>query len=116
MSTSECAVDQDGYVLDEIVQTRRDTKAAKRLLIRFLKKQGLSSSVLHTRKWAQPISAWETRRRLGFNDMILNPINLKATRFNSTWRCQSISLDQRNAENRRDHKNNHDQKQPFYDG
>jgi putative transposase len=34
------AVDQDGYVLDEIVQTRRDTKAAKRLLIRLLKKQG----------------------------------------------------------------------------
>ncbi|MBY5701090.1 IS6 family transposase, partial [Rhizobium leguminosarum] len=28
------AVDQDGYVLDEIVQTRRDTKAAKRLLVR----------------------------------------------------------------------------------
>lgn len=35
------AVDQDGYVLDEIVQTRRDTKAAKRLLKRLLKKQGL---------------------------------------------------------------------------
>jgi putative transposase len=34
------AVDQDGYVLDEIVQTRRDTKAAKRLLMRLLKKQG----------------------------------------------------------------------------
>lgn len=33
------AVDQDGYVLDEIVQTRRDTKAAKRLLVRLLKKQ-----------------------------------------------------------------------------
>jgi putative transposase len=36
---SQCfwpAVDQDGYVLNEIVQTRRDTKAAKRLL----KKQG----------------------------------------------------------------------------
>ena len=26
-------VDQDGYVLDEIVQVRRDTKAAKRLLV-----------------------------------------------------------------------------------
>src|SRR6478735_2286505 len=26
------AVDQDGYVLDEIVQSRRDTNAAKRLL------------------------------------------------------------------------------------
>jgi putative transposase len=34
------AVDQDGYVLDEIVQTRRNTKAAKRLLKRLLRKQG----------------------------------------------------------------------------
>jgi putative transposase len=34
------AVDQDGYVLDEIVQARRDTKAAKRLLTRLLRKQG----------------------------------------------------------------------------
>lgn len=33
------AVDQDGYMLDEIVQTRRNTKAAKRLLTRLLKKQ-----------------------------------------------------------------------------
>jgi putative transposase len=33
-------VDQDGYVLDEIVQTRRNSKAAKRLLARLLKKQG----------------------------------------------------------------------------
>ncbi|MBD2750268.1 IS6 family transposase [Microvirga sp. BT688] len=34
------AVNQDGYVLDEIVQSRRDTKAAKRLLKRLLRKQG----------------------------------------------------------------------------
>ena len=34
------AVDQDGYVLDEIVQAHRDTRAAKRLLTRLLKKQG----------------------------------------------------------------------------
>ena len=34
------AVDQDGYVLDEVVQSRRNTKAAKRLLKRLLKKQG----------------------------------------------------------------------------
>jgi putative transposase len=34
------AVDQDGYVLDEIVQTRQNTKAARRLLIRLMKKQG----------------------------------------------------------------------------
>ncbi|MEP9374764.1 IS6 family transposase [Mesorhizobium sp. KR1-2] len=36
------AVDQDGYVLDEIAQTRRNTKAAKRLLTRLLKKQGMA--------------------------------------------------------------------------
>jgi putative transposase len=34
------AVGQDGYLLDEVVQTRRDTKAAKRLLKRLLRKQG----------------------------------------------------------------------------
>jgi putative transposase len=36
------AVDQDGYVLDELVQNRRDTKAAKRLLTRLMKKQGMA--------------------------------------------------------------------------
>src|SRR5215204_146673 len=34
------AVDQDGYVLDEVIQTRRNTTAAKRLLKRLLRKQG----------------------------------------------------------------------------
>jgi len=34
------AVDQDGYILDEILQTRRDTEAARRLLTRLLEKQG----------------------------------------------------------------------------
>lgn len=44
------AVDQDGYVLDEIVQARRNTKAAKRLLVRLLKKQGLSPKRIITDK------------------------------------------------------------------
>ncbi len=44
------AVDQDGYVLDEIVQARRDTKAAKRLLVRLLKKQGLVQQRIITDK------------------------------------------------------------------
>ncbi len=44
------AVDQDGYVLDEIVQARRDTKAARRLLIRLLKKQGLPPKRIITDK------------------------------------------------------------------
>ncbi|ANY83799.1 transposase (plasmid) [Microvirga ossetica] len=34
------AVDQDGYVLEEILQARGNTKAAKRLLKRLLRKQG----------------------------------------------------------------------------
>src|SRR4051812_30125696 len=34
------AGDQGGYVLDEIVQTRRNTTAARRLLKRLLRKQG----------------------------------------------------------------------------
>lgn len=33
-----CAADQEGYVLDEIVQACRNTKAARRLLIRLMKK------------------------------------------------------------------------------
>lgn len=44
------AVDQDGYVPDEIVQARRDTRAAKRLLVRLLKKQGLMPKRIITDK------------------------------------------------------------------
>jgi putative transposase len=44
------AVDQDGYVLDEIVQARRNTKAAKRLLKRLLKKQGCPPRRMITEK------------------------------------------------------------------
>jgi putative transposase len=36
------AVDQDGYVLDELVQSRRNTKATKRLLTQLMKKQGMA--------------------------------------------------------------------------
>ncbi|WP_425484128.1 IS6 family transposase [Allomesorhizobium camelthorni] len=44
------AVDQDGYVLDEIVQNRRNIKAAKRLLTRLLKKQGVAPKRMITDK------------------------------------------------------------------
>lgn len=44
------AVDQEGYVLDEIVQARRNTKAAKRLLTRLLKKQGMAPKRMITDK------------------------------------------------------------------
>jgi putative transposase len=53
------AVDQDGYVLDEIVQARRDTKAAKRLLKRLLKKQGCPPRRMITDK----LSSYAAARR-----------------------------------------------------
>jgi len=45
------AVDQDGYVLDEILQTRRNTKAAKRLLTRLLARQGARPRRMVTASW-----------------------------------------------------------------
>jgi putative transposase len=44
------AVGHNGYVLDEIVQTRRNTKAAKRLLTRLLRKQGMPPKRIITDK------------------------------------------------------------------
>ena len=43
-------VDQEGFVLDVLVQSRRDKKAAKRLLRKLLKKQGRAPRVLITDK------------------------------------------------------------------
>ena len=44
------AVDQDGFVLDILVQSRRDKKAAKRLFRKLLRKQGRTPRVLVTDK------------------------------------------------------------------
>jgi putative transposase len=44
------AVDQDAYVLDEIVQSHRNTKAAKRLLTRLMRMQGMTPRRLITDK------------------------------------------------------------------
>jgi len=44
------AVDQEGYVLDEILQTRRDSKAAARLLRRLLNRQGVAPKRIVTDK------------------------------------------------------------------
>src|SRR5918997_1165394 len=46
------AVDQHGVVLDILVQSRRNAKAAKRLLRKLLKKQGVAPRVLITDKLA----------------------------------------------------------------
>jgi putative transposase len=46
------AVDQHGVVLDILVQSRRNSKAAKRLLRKLLKKQGITPRVMFTDKLA----------------------------------------------------------------
>jgi putative transposase len=73
------AVDQDGYVLDEIVQARRNTKAAKRLLNRLLKKQGCPPRRMITDKLAsyaaaqrQIMPAVEHRSHKGLNNRAEN--------------------------------------------
>src|SRR5438477_9355233 len=44
------AVDQDGFVLDVLVQSRRNSKAAKRLMRKLLKEQGHAPRVMITDK------------------------------------------------------------------
>jgi putative transposase len=73
------AVDQDGYVLDEIVQGRRDTKAAKRLLTRLMKKQGMAPRRIITDKLPsygaarrQVMSGVEHRSHKGLNNRAEN--------------------------------------------
>jgi putative transposase len=73
------AVDQDGYVLDEIVQSRRDTKAAKRLLRRLLRKQGCPPRRMITDKLGsyaaarhQIMPAVEHRSHKGLNNRAEN--------------------------------------------
>ena len=73
------AVDQDGYILDEIVQTRRDTKAARLLLRRLLKKQGCPPRRMITDKLGsyaaarrQIMPAIEHRAHKGLNNRAEN--------------------------------------------
>lgn len=73
------AVDQDGYVLDEIVRTRRNTKAAKRVLTRLLKKQGMAPRRMITDKLRsygaarqQVMPAVEHRAHKGLNNRAEN--------------------------------------------
>src|ERR687894_2531262 len=51
------AVDQDGYVLDILVQSCRNAKAAKRLLRKLLKRQGMAPRVMITDKLASYAAA-----------------------------------------------------------
>jgi putative transposase len=58
------AVDQNGFVLDVLVQSRRDRKAAKRLLRKLLKKHAMAPRVMITDKLG-PCGA--ARREMGLS-------------------------------------------------
>ena len=58
------AVDHEGEVLDMLVQSRRDTQAALRLMRKLLKKQGFAPKLLVTEKLRSYASAF---RRLGLS-------------------------------------------------
>jgi putative transposase len=73
------AVDQDGVVLDILVQSRRDKNAAKRLLRKLLKKQRRAPRVLITDKLASDaaakreiMSGVEHRQHKGLNNRAEN--------------------------------------------
>ena len=73
------AVDQDGTVLDVLVQSRRDKRAAKRLLRKLLKRQGRTPRVMVTDKLASHPAARkelmpgvEHRRHKGLNNRAEN--------------------------------------------
>src|SRR5215216_5245787 len=73
------AVDQDGFVLDVLVQSRRDKRAAKRLLRKLLKKQRRPPRVMITDKLAsypaakrEVMPGVEHRRHKGLNNRAEN--------------------------------------------
>ena len=114
------AVDQHGRVLDVLVQSRRDKRAAKRLLRRLLKKQGRPPRVLITDKLAsypaarrELLPGVEHRRHKGLNDRAENshqPTRRRErqmTRFKSAGRAQRFLSAHNQVNNlfqlRRDH-------------
>jgi putative transposase len=69
------AVDQNGFVLDVLVQSRRNAKAARRLMRKLLKKQGHAPRVMITDKLGsyavagrEIMPAVEHRRHKGLNN------------------------------------------------
>ena len=56
------AVDQTGMVLDVLVQSRRDKRAAKRLLCKLLKRQCRAPRVMVTDKLPRVLSTWWASR------------------------------------------------------
>jgi transposase-like protein len=84
------AVDSEGEVLDFLIQRRRNTRAAERLMRKLLKKQGFAPSIIVTDKLRSYAAA---RKKLG-----LHAVHVQGRRQNN--RCENSHLPVR----RREHK------------
>src|SRR3954471_20753312 len=95
------AVDQDGFVLDVLVQSRRDKRAAKRLLRKLLKRQTCVPRVIITDKLgsysaakAEVMPSVEHRKHQGLNNRAENSHQptrrreLQMKRFKSAGQAQ----------------------------
>src|SRR5215204_3712310 len=95
------AVDQHGVVLDILVQSRRNAKAAERLLRKLLKKQGTAPRVMITDKLAsygaakrEIMPGVEHRQHRGLNNRAENShqptrrLERIMKRFKSAWQAQ----------------------------
>src|SRR5512134_1340588 len=96
------AVDQDGIVLDVLVQSRRDKRAAKRLLLKLLRRQGQPPRVLITDKLAsypaakqELLPGVEHRRHKGLNNRAENSHQPTRRRDRQMKRFKSASQAQR---------------------
>jgi putative transposase len=87
------AVDQNGYVLDVIVQSRRNTKAAERLMRKLLRNQGKTPRVMVTDMLKSYAAAnkkmglkFEHRQHKGLNNRAKN--SHQSTRFREKVMCR----------------------------
>ena len=61
------AIDQEGEVLDFLVQSRRDTQAALKLMRRLLKRNGIAPKTIVTDKWKAYAAAFRNLGLVGFH-------------------------------------------------
>ena len=88
------AVDHEGEVLDMLVQRRRDSRAALRLIRKLLKKQGFAPKLLMTDKLRSYASAF---RRLGLSCLREQGLRMKQlggefASSGATTRAQAATL------------------------
>jgi transposase-like protein len=91
------AVDHEGEVLDMLLQRRRDTQAALRLMRKLLKKQGFAPTLLVTDKLGSYGSAFRQLRLTCPHDRGLRRSSLRGTRRRTRfrWGVNTAGPDQR---------------------